>query len=111
MEQQNQIEIYKASDGTTQISVQFELDTVWLTQRQMANLFGKDVRTINEHIQNIYSSEELVLDTTIRKFQIVCKEGNRQVNRNLDHYNLDVIISVGYRVKSKQGTKFRIWIN
>lgn len=109
MKEQNQIEIYKATDGTTQINVQFEQDTVWLTQSQMAELFGKDVRTINEHLKNIYASEELKPDSTIRKFRIVRKEGKRQVNRNLDHYNLDAIISVGYRVNSKRGTQFRIW--
>lgn len=111
MKEQNQIEIYQANDGTTQIKVQFEQDTVWLTQRQMAELFGKDVRTISEHIQNIYSTEELLASSTLRKFRIVRQEGKRQVNRNIDHYNLDVIISVGYRVNSKQGTQFRIWAN
>ena len=111
MKEQNQIEIYQATDGTTQIKVQFEQDTVWLTQGQMAELFGKDVRTISEHIQNIYSTEELLASSTLRKFRIVRQEGKRQVNRNIDHYNLDVIISVGYRVNSKQGTQFRIWAN
>ena len=111
MKEQNQIEIYQANDGTTQIKVQFEQDTVWLTQRQMAELFGKDVRTISEHIQNIYSTEELLASSTLRKFRRVRQEGKRQVNRNIDHYNLDVIISVGYRVNSKQGTQFRIWAN
>lgn len=111
MKEQNQIEIYQANDGTTQIKVQFEQDTVWLTQRQMAELFGKDVRTISEHIQNIYSTEELLASSTLRRFRIVRQEGKRQVNRNIDHYNLDVIISVGYRVNSKQGTQFRIWAN
>lgn len=77
----------------------------------MAELFAKDVRTINEHIQNVYASEELTSDSTIRKFRIVRQEGKRQVKRGIDHYNLDVIISVGYRVKSKQGTQFRIWAN
>ncbi len=109
MKEQNQIEIYQAKDGSTQINVQFEQETVWLTQAQMAELFGKDVRTINEHLKNIYASEELRSDSTIRKFRIVRQEGTRQVKRNLDHYNLDAIISVGYRVNSKRGTQFRIW--
>ncbi|WP_047245491.1 virulence protein RhuM/Fic/DOC family protein [Maribacter thermophilus] len=109
MDRQNQIEIYQAKDGSTQINVQFEQETVWLTQAQMAELFGKDVRTINEHLKNIYASEELASDSTIRKFRIVRQEGTRQVNRNLEHYNLDAIISVGYRVNSKRGTQFRIW--
>ena len=111
MKEQNQIEIYKATDGTTQIKVQFEQDTVWLTQSQMGELFQKDIRTISEHIQNIYSTEELLASSTLRKFRIVRQEGKRQVNRNIDHYNLDVIISVGYRVNSKQGTQFRVWAN
>lgn len=111
MKEQNQIEIYQANDGTTQINVQFEKETVWLTQAQMAELFDKDVRTINEHLKNIYASEELIPDSTIRNFRIVRQEGKRQVNRNLEHYNLDAIISVGYRVNSKRGTQFRIWAN
>jgi len=74
---------------------------------QMAELFDKDVRTINEHVQNIYKTAELLEDTTIRKFRIVRQEGAREVQRNIDHYNLDVIISVGYRVNSKRGTQFR----
>lgn len=104
----NKIEIYKTSTGT-EIRVKLEEDTIWLTQVQMAELFDKDVRTINEHIQNIYKTEELALDTTIRKFRIVRQEGTRQVNRNIDHYNLDMIISVGYRVNSKRGVQFRQW--
>lgn len=96
---------------TTQIKVQFEQDTVWLRQSQMAELFQKDKRTISEHIQNVYSTKELLASSTLRKFRIVRQEGKRQVNRNIDHYNLDVIISVGYRVNSKQGTQFRIWAN
>ncbi|WP_118194313.1 virulence protein RhuM/Fic/DOC family protein [Albibacterium indicum] len=107
----SQIEIYEATDGSTQIEVQLEQGTVWLTQAQMAELFHKDVRTISEHIQNIYSSGELLSDSTIRNFRIVRQEGKRLVNRNIDHYNLDVIISVGYRVNSKRGTQFRIWAN
>jgi len=104
----NKIEIYKTSTGT-EISVKLEEDTIWLTQVQMAELFDKDVRTINEHIQNIYKTEELAPDPTIRKFRIVRQEGTRQVNRNIDHYNLDMIISVGYRVNSKRGVQFRQW--
>lgn len=111
MEEKSQIEIYQANDGSSQISVQLEQDTVWLTQAQMATVFGKDVRTINEHIQNIFNTGELNTNSTIRKFRIVRQEGNREVSRNLDHYNLDMIISVGYRVNSKQGTQFRIWAN
>lgn len=100
---ENKIEIFKTNNSETEIRVQFDEDTVWLTQIQMANLFDKDVRTVNEHIQNIYGSKELYKDLTIRKFRIIRNEGNRIVKRNIDHYNLDVIISVGYRVNSKRG--------
>ncbi|MFQ6609874.1 MAG: virulence RhuM family protein, partial [Fidelibacterota bacterium] len=103
------IEIYQGPDGT-HIEVQFEEETIWLSQLQMAELFDKDVRTINEHIQTIFKTNELVRDgTTIRKFRIVRQEGKREVTRNIDHFNLDMIISVGYRVNSKRGTQFRIW--
>ena len=109
MNNQNPIEIYQAQDGTTQVEVRFENDTVWLSQAQMAMLFGKDIRTINEHITNIFDDEELEKEPTIRKFRIVRQEGKRQVNREIEHYDLDMIISVGYRVKSKQGISFRRW--
>lgn len=102
------IDIYQNEDGT-QIDVQFDHETVWLSQLQMAGVFGKDVRTVNEHIQNILSTGELSPDPTIRKFRIVRQEGKRQVTRNIDHYNLDMIISVGYRVNSVRGTQFRQW--
>ena len=83
--------------------------SVWLSQKQMSDLLGKDVKTINEHITNVYQEGELIQNRTIWKFQIVQIEGNREIRRNVDCYNLDVIISVGYRVKSLQGTQFRIW--
>jgi hypothetical protein len=88
------------------LEVRLEQDTVWLTQKQMAELFQKDVRTINEHVTNIYEERELTKKPTIRKFRIVQKEGERIVERYIDFYNLDVIISVGYRVKSLRGTQF-----
>lgn len=103
------IEIYQSSDGEAQIEVRLEEDTLWLSQAQMAELFNKDVRTINEHIKNIFSDNELGEDSTIRKFRIVRAEGKRQVKREIEHYNLDMAISVGYRVNSKKGTQFRIW--
>ncbi len=109
MDRQNQIEIYQAKDGTTHIEVKFEQETVWLTQDQMASLFGKGRSTITEHILNVFSEKELEQEATSRKYRQVRKEGNRTVEREIEHYNLDVIISVGYRVKSKQGTQFRIW--
>jgi hypothetical protein len=82
---------------------------VWLTQLQMAELFQKDKRTISEHIVNIYQECELAQEATVRNFRTVQKEGNRQISRNVAYYNLDVVISVGYRVKSHRGTQFRIW--
>jgi prophage maintenance system killer protein len=91
------------------LEVRLERDSVWLTQKQMALLFNKDVRTVNEHIRNVYKERELNEKPTIRKFRIVQKEGERTVERDIDFYNLDVIISVGYRVKSLRGTQFRIW--
>lgn len=101
--------LYQTEDGKTQIEVQLLDETVWLTQAQMAELFSKDKRTISEHIQNIFKEGELSIDSTVRNFRIVQKEGLREVARQVDHYNLDAIISVGYRVKSHRGTQFRIW--
>ncbi len=105
----NPIEIYQTADGQTQVEVRFGQETVWLSQAQMAQLFGKDVRTINEHIGNTFAEGELEKEPTIRKFRIVRQEGTRSVNREIDHYNLDMIISVGYRIKSPQGVAFRRW--
>jgi hypothetical protein len=106
---QSEILIYQTENGRTRIDVRLEDDTVWLSQKLLAELFRKDVRTINEHIKNIYIEGELEPKATIRKFRIVQTEGKRQVTRQVDHYNLDVIISVGYRVRSHRGTQFRIW--
>lgn len=103
------IAIYKAKSGYANLEVKLENETVWLSQSQMAQLFDKGIPTINEHISNIYKEGELRKNSTIRNFRIVRQEGKRRVIRNIDAYNLDVIISVGYRVKSKQGTRFRIW--
>lgn len=101
--------VYQAEDGKLKLDVRFEDESVWLSQALMAELFQKDVRTISEHIQNIYEERELVPEATIRKFRIVRMEGKRQVARMVDFYNLDMIISVGYRVKSHVATRFRIW--
>ncbi|HBA65318.1 MAG TPA: hypothetical protein DCZ48_03920, partial [Methylococcaceae bacterium] len=106
-----QIAIYQNEDGSIRIDVHLEQDNVWLSQRQLSVLFDKDVRTINEHIRNILGEHELEAEATIRKFRIVQQEGKRQVSRDVEHYNLDMIISVGYRVNSKKGTQFRIWAN
>lgn len=106
---ENPVQLFSSTDGQIELTVSLDTDTVWLSQRQMADLFDKDVRTINEHIKNIYAEQELSQDPTIRKSRIVQQEGKRQVNRDVDHYNLDVIISVGYRVKSHRGVQFRQW--
>lgn len=104
-----QIAIYQTDDGSIATEVRLEGETVWLSQKQMAELFDKDVRTINEHVINAFEEGELAREATIRNFRIVRQEGQRQVEREIEHYNLDMIISVGYRVKSKQGTQFRQW--
>ena len=111
MTNEDQIVIYQTKDGNTQLDIRLKEDTVWLTQKQMAFLFDKNNMTINEHIKNIYQEGELEEKPTIRKSLIVQTEGKRKVKREINFYNLDVIISVGYRVKSKQGTQFRIWAN
>jgi prophage maintenance system killer protein len=105
----SEVNLYKASDGEVELSVQLDNETVWLTQKQLAVLFDKDVRTVNEHIKNLYDEQELSEGETVRNFRIVQVEGKRQVKREVAHYNLDVIISVGYRVRSKRGTEFRQW--
>jgi len=97
------------NNGEIEIPISIKEDTIWLSQKQIAELFDKDVRTINDHIKVIYKEEELLENTTIRKFRIVQKEGKREVARDISHYNLDMIISVGYRANSKKATKFRQW--
>ena len=97
---------YQSEDGRIRLQVRLEAESVWLTQKLMAELFQKDVRTINEHIQNIFEEGELTPDSVIRKFRITAADGKTYETA---HYNLDVIISVGYRVKSQRGTQFRIW--
>ena len=104
-----EILIYQSKEGTIKIDVRLEDETVWLSQAQIALLFGKGRSTITEHINNVYKENELNYDSTCRKFRQVRLEGNREVERDIEYYNLDVIISVGYRVKSQQGTQFRIW--
>ncbi len=101
--------IYNSNDSGIKLDVVLENETVWLNQEQMALLFDKARRTIGEHIQNIFEEGELDENLTRRYFRQVQKEGSREVSRDIEYYNLDVIISVGYRVKSQQGTKFRIW--
>jgi len=105
----NEIVIYQTNDNTTQIEVRFEQETVWLTQQQMALLFNQTKQNISLHINNCFSEGELESISTVKESLTVQKEGNRNVKRKIQYYNLDVIISVGYRVKSKQGTQFRQW--
>jgi len=106
---ESEIKIYQTDDGQTTIDVKFENETVWLTQKQMAQLFDKDSDTIGLHLKNIYQSGELEKLATTEESSVVQKQGNRQVQRKIKLYNLDAIISVGYRVNSKRGTQFRIW--
>lgn len=105
--------VFVGDDGTAQVHVRIADGTVWLTQKQLAVLYGKDLRTISEHLGNVYEEGELEPEATIRKFRIVQSErnrsGSRQVVRVVDHYNLPAIIAVGYRVRSQQGTRFRQW--
>ncbi|WP_373548580.1 RhuM family protein [Haliscomenobacter sp.] len=103
------IEIYKTKDGQTAIEVKFEQDTVWLSQYQLVELFETDRTSILKHLQNIYTTQELSEDSTCAKFAQVRQEGKRRVKREVLHYNLDAILSVGYRVNSKRGTLFRQW--
>ena len=111
MNLENKIVIYQTEDGQTQIDVRMENETVWLTQAQMAELFQTDRTSIVRHINNIYKVEELERDATCAKIAQVQKEGDRTVRRLVPYFNLDMIISVGYRVNSKRGVKFRQWAN
>lgn len=105
----NAIELYKTHTGETQIEVRFENDTVWLSLNQISELFGRDKSVISRHLNNIYKESELDYKSTVAKNATVQKEGKRSISRAIEYYNLDAIISVGYRVNSKQGTQFRIW--
>jgi len=101
--------LYTSNSGDVKVNVFIENETIWLTQKSIGELFGVQSHTITYHLKEIYKSQELEENSTTRKIRVVQKEGNRNVNRNLDFYNLDAIISVGYRVNSKQATQFRIW--
>lgn len=105
----NEIILYQSGELSEHIEVRLNEDTVWLNRNQISTLFGRDVKTIGKHINNVYSEGELIKDSTVANFATVQMEGGRKIERQIEHYNLDVIISVGYRVKSKQGTQFRIW--
>jgi len=105
------IEIFKLEDGKTEVQVSLANETVWLSQKQMSQLFDKGTDTIGLHLKNIYNSKELEEISTTEEFSVVQMEGKRNVTRVIKCYNLDAIISVGYRVNSKRGTQFRIWAN
>jgi hypothetical protein len=101
--------LYATEDGRARVECRFAGETVWLSQALMAELYQKDVRTINEHLQNLFEDGELDPEATIRKFRIVRQEGTREVARLIDHYNLDAILAIGYRVRSPRGIQFRRW--
>ena len=103
------IEIYQTKNGKSSVEVTFDQETVWLNFNQISELFGRDKSVISRHLRNIYNSGELLESATVAKNATVQIEGSRRVQRDLNIYNLDAILSVGYRVNSKQGTQFRIW--
>ena len=109
MEEKNNIIIYQLDDGKTKIDVKLEDETVWLSQQQMADLYDTTKQNISSHIKNIFDEEELSENSTVKEFLTVRKEGNRNVERKVKYYNLDMIISLGYRIKSKVATNFRKW--
>lgn len=104
-----QIAIYQTLGNEQKIRVRIENENVWLTQKLIAELFDVNIRTVNEHLINIYSEKELDKNSTVRNFRIVQKEASREVTRDTKHYNLDIILAVGYRVHSNQGIQFRKW--
>ena len=106
-----EIIIYKTNDGNTSIDVKLEEETVWLNLNQMSLLFDRNKSVISRHIRNVYNEKELIYSSTVAKNATVQREGEREIIRDIEYYNLDVIISVGYRVKSQRGTQFRIWAN
>jgi hypothetical protein len=105
------IQIFTTKDGKTEIEVKLDRETVWLSLNHMVELFERDKSLISRHINNTYKEKELTREATVAKYATVQNEGERIVEREMDFYNLDVIISVGYRIKSKRGTQFRIWAN
>ena len=110
----NEIVLYQSDELASRIEVRVELDTVWLNRQQLASLFGRDIKTIGKHINNVFSEGELVKEVVVAKFATTTQHGaikGKTQILSVEYYNLDVIISVGYRVNSKQGTQFRIWAN
>ena len=109
VKQQSDFILYTSNDGEVNVEVFLKDETIWLTQKAIGKLFGKSKATISEHLKKIYAEGELQMDSTVRNFRTVQTEGSRQVERDLEFYNLDAVISVGYRVNSYQATQFRIW--
>ena len=109
MNNENKIIIYQDDDEITHVSVRFADEDLWLTQNQLAEIYCTTQQNISQHVDNIYKDGELSIETTNKKFLLVRQEGNRQVRRNIDHYNLDMIIALGYRVQSQVATRFRRW--
>ena len=107
----SEILIYQNESGNIKVDVRFEDGSIWLSQAQICELFGKAKSTISEHIKAIFEEEELNPISTVRNYRTVQKEGNREVERDIEYYNLDMIIAIGFRVRSSTGTKFRIWAN
>ena len=105
----NEIILSRPNERAEHIEVRLEDETVWLNRQQLTILFGRDVKTIGKHINNVFEDGELQKSSTVANFATLQNEGGRTIERQIEYYNLDVIISVGYRVKSKQGTQFRIW--
>ena len=111
MQKNNEIVIFETEDHQVKLPVTMESETVWLNRNQMSELFDRDIKTIGKHINNALKEELSVDNSTVAKFATVQIEGEREVERNIEYYSLDVIISVGYRVKSKRGVEFRRWAN
>ena len=109
MSDQNQFLLYTAPDGAVKVDVFLKAETVWLTQKALAELFGVNVPAVNKHLKHIFESGELTRQATVSKMEMVRDEGGREVAREVEFYNLDAIIAVGYRVNSYQATQFRIW--
>ncbi len=109
--EKSEIKIYKTEEGKTTIEVKLEKETVWLNLNQISELFDRDKSVISRHIRNVFKEGELNRKSTVAKYATVQNEGQREVVRDIEYFNLDVIISVGYRIKSKRGTQFRIWAN
>jgi hypothetical protein len=111
MEESLNIIIYSSDDGKTKLEVKLENETLWLSQKQLCELFGKSKSTISEHIKAVFEDEELDPNLTVRHYRTVQKEGDREVQRDIEHYNLDMIIALGFKVRSRSGVQFRKWAN